>query len=179
MPARPFGLFASREANPIGRIKTFRDARRHAPDAPLFASGIEAMIGADAEHISPSCPLQGHFDLADAVSTVRSNSIGRSSGGNRPFDHHPRQSRLRRKASVGRHMRRFHSSGPMRPRLRQGQRTIHEGMAVARAMTGKDANPAMGGLACRPRVLPSDIAGCLALLQKAGLTQNQYSALIR
>ena len=60
------------------------------------------------------------------------------------------------------------------PRLRQIQRPVDKGVAVARYIGGKDADLAVGDFTRRTRILASHTAGCLALFQKTGLVDDQY-----
>ena len=60
------------------------------------------------------------------------------------------------------------------PGLGQVERPVDEGMTVAGHVGGEDPDLAVGDLAGRARVLARDAAGGLALLEKAGLVENQH-----
>jgi len=59
------------------------------------------------------------------------------------------------------------------PGLGQIQRTVDEGMAVARDQRREHANLAVRDLARRAGVLPPHATGCPALLEKSGLINDQ------
>jgi hypothetical protein len=60
------------------------------------------------------------------------------------------------------------------PGLGQVERPVDEGMTVPGHVGGEDPDLAVGDLAGRARVLARDTAGGLALLEKAGLIENQH-----
>ena len=66
----------------------------------------------------------------------------------------------------------------VRPGLGQIQRPVDEGMTVAGHVDREDADLAVGDLAGRAGVLPRHAAGRLALLEKAGLVENQHGILL-
>ncbi len=70
-------------------------------------------------------------------------------------------------------MRRRHPDRIVRPSLRQIQRPIDEGVAVARHIGGEHADLAVGDLARRAGALTADAAGRAALLEEPGLIDDQ------
>ena len=68
--------------------------------------------------------------------------------------------------------------GIVRPFFRQIKRPVDEGMAVTRHVGGEDADLAVGDLTRRARVLACNPARNFALLQKAGLVNDQNRILI-
>ena len=92
----------------------------------------------------------------------------------RALDHPDGERRLGREGRVVGHMRRRHAGRIVRPGLRQIQRPVDEGVAVARHIGGEDADLAVGDLARRAGVLPRHAARRLALLEKAGLIDHQH-----
>jgi hypothetical protein len=64
------------------------------------------------------------------------------------------------------------------PGLGQIQRPVDEGMAVPGYVGREDPDLAVGDLAGRARVLARDAAGALALLEEAGLVENQHGILV-
>ena len=130
-------------------------------------------VGADAEHIALAGTPQGHLDIADAVNAVGCDPAKRNICGERLADHFHGERRLCREGYSVRNMGRRHPDWVVRPGLGQIQRPVDEGMAVARHISAEHADLAVRDLARRPRVLTSDAAGGLALLQKPGLIQNK------
>src|ERR1019366_1119750 len=64
------------------------------------------------------------------------------------------------------------------PGFGQIQRPVDEGMTMARHISAEHAGLAVRDLASRPRVLTSDAAGGLTLLQKSSLIDNENRILI-
>ncbi len=83
-----------------------------------------------------------------------------------------------REGDLWRYMRRRQAGRIVGPGLGQVQRPIDEGVAVPGHVGGKDPDLAVGDLAGRARVLARHAAGGLALLEKAGLVQNQHGILV-
>ena len=71
-------------------------------------------------------------------------------------------------------MGRLQPNGIVAPALRQIERVIDEGMATTRHIGRKHADLAVRDLPGRARILPRHTARCLALLQKAGLVDDQH-----
>ena len=136
------------------------------------------MIGGDAQDIALAGLAQRGLDLARAIHAVRRNKRERHLCGDRARDHLARDLGFRRKTHFVRHMRRLQAFGIVRPFLRQIKRPVDEGMAVARHIGGEHADLAIGDLARRARVLARNPARRLALLQKAGLVDDQNRVLI-
>ena len=81
-------------------------------------------------------------------------------------------------AGLGRNVRRDHAGGIVCPRLRQIERSVDKGVAVARHIAAEDADLAVGDLARRPGILPADAARSLALLQEPGLINHKHRVVI-
>jgi hypothetical protein len=71
-------------------------------------------------------------------------------------------------------MRRRQAARVVGPGLGQVERAVNEGVPVPRRIGGEDPDLAVGDLARRAGVLPPDAARCLALLEKAGLINDQH-----
>ena len=137
------------------------------------------MSAADPEHVAFAGPAQSLFDVADTVDGVTGNPLERYRRGDRARDHSRRKLWLGRKADIGRHVGRFQAIRIVGPFLRKIQRTIDEGMTVARNVGGEHADLAVRDLARRTGVLTRHSARRLALLEKAGLVDHQHRIVIR
>src|ERR1700738_628253 len=98
--------------------------------------------------------------------------------GDRLFNHMQCESWLRCKARFVRHMRGCHPDRIIRPGFGKIQSPIDEGMAMARNVSCKHTDLAVGDLACRSRILACHTAGRLALLQEASLINNQHRIVV-
>jgi hypothetical protein len=83
-----------------------------------------------------------------------------------------------REAHLGRDMGGGQAGRIVGPGLGQIQCPINEGVAVPGHVGGEDPDLAVGDLAGRTRVLARHATGSLALLEKAGLVQDQHSILV-
>ena len=117
------------------------------------------VIGTDAEHVALAGAPQCHLDIADPIDAVGRDPGERHPRRDRTLDHPDGERGLGREARAVRHMRRGHPGGVVRPGLRQIQRPVDEGVAVARHIGGEHADLAIGDLAGRARVLTADTAG--------------------
>src|SRR6195256_4326350 len=82
-------------------------------------------------------------------------------------------------AKPGRHVCGFQTIWIVGPLLRKIQRAIDKRMTVARNVSSEDADLAVRNLACRPGVLPRHAARRLALLEKAGLVDDENRIVVR
>jgi hypothetical protein len=112
------------------------------------------MIGIDAKHISFAGSAQVPLNLANAVHRIGRNPAERHARCVRARDHPGRQLRLGREANIARHRGSLQTRRIVGPSLRQIERPIDEGMAVARYVGSEHTDLAVGYLSCRPRVLP-------------------------
>src|SRR6266478_2803495 len=131
------------------------------------------MSAADPEHIAFACLAQLLFDISDTVDRIGSNPLEWHSRGYGACDHCRRKLWFGRKACVGRHVCGFQTIGIVGPFLRKIQRAIDERMAMTRNVGSEDADLAICNLACRTSVLPRHTARRLALLEKAGLVDDE------
>src|SRR5882672_3624118 len=131
------------------------------------------MSAADPEHIAFACLAQLLFDISDTVDRIGSNPLEWHSRGYGACDHCRRKLWFGRKACVGRHVCGFQTIGIVGPFLRKIQRAIDERMAMTRKVGSEDADLAICNLACRTSVLPRHTARRLALLEKAGLVDDE------
>src|SRR6267378_1896654 len=113
------------------------------------------------------------FDISDTVDRIGSNPLEWHSRGYGACDHCRRKLWFGRKACVGRHVCGFQTIGIVGPFLRKIQRAIDERMAMTRNVGSEDADLAICNLACRTSVLPRHTARRLALLEKAGLVDDE------
>jgi hypothetical protein len=157
-------VLARRQALPSRRIDGARDLFRRAGDRRLALPGAEVMAGIDTEHIALAGAPQHHLDMADAIDAVGGNPGERHACRNCALDHPDGERGLGREGRVVRHMRRRHADRIVRPGLRQIQRPVDEGMAVARHIGGEHADLAVGDLprgAGVLRLTPQDARPCL------------------
>src|SRR5882762_8493128 len=134
------------------------------------------MSAADPEHIAFACLAQLLFDISDTVDRIGSNPLEWHSRGYGACDHCRRKLWFGRKACVGRHVCGFQTIGIVGPFLRKIQRAIDERMAMTRNVGSEDADLAICNLACRTSVLPRHTARRLALLEKAGLVDDEKAS---
>jgi hypothetical protein len=92
-------------------------------------------------------------------------------------NHPGRKLRLRGKADTWR-MCRFEAPRIIRPALRQIERAVHEGMTVARHIGREYPDLAIRDLPGRTGVLSRHSAGRLALLEIAGLVDDQHCVFV-
>src|SRR5271154_39739 len=131
------------------------------------------MSAADSEHIAFACLAELLFDISDTVDRIASNPLEWDRRGYRACDHSRRKLWFGRKARVGGHVRGFQTIWIVGPFLRKIQRAIDERMAMTRNIGGEYADLAVRNLACRTGVLPRHAARRLALLEKAGLVDDE------
>src|SRR5450631_2900193 len=131
------------------------------------------MSAADSEHIAFACLAELLFDIADTVDRIGSYPLEWHSRGYRACDHSRRKLWFGRKARVGRHVRGFQTIWIVGPFLRKIQRAIDERMAMARNIGGEHADLAVRNLACGTSILPRHAARRIALLEKAGLVDDE------
>jgi hypothetical protein len=67
----------------------------------------------------------------------------------------------------------------IRPALWQTERPVHDGMTMPGNMGCEHTDLAIGDLAGRTCILPTDPARCLALLEKTGLIKHENGIGIR
>jgi hypothetical protein len=133
---------------------------------------VELCGARDAEPVSLAGPAQRHLHLANPIDAVRRHPGERYPGIDRPLDHLDRE--VRREPDVLRDMGRRPTVRITGPALGQVETPVDEGVALGGHIGGEDADLAIGDLAGRAGVLPSDAARRLALLQKAGLVDGQH-----
>src|ERR1700747_2383107 len=131
------------------------------------------MSAADSEHIAFACQAQLLFDISDAVDRIGSNSFEGHCRDYGACDHCRRKLWFGRKACVGRHICGFQTIWILGPFFRKIQRAIGERIAMTRNVSSEDADLAVRNLACRTGVLPRHTARRLALLEKAGLVDDE------
>src|SRR5882762_2683413 len=131
------------------------------------------MSAADPEHIAFACLAQLLFDISNTVDGITGNPLEWYRRGYGACDHCRRKLWFGRKACVGRHVCGFQTIGIVGPFLRKIQRAIDERMAMTRNVGSEDADLAICNLACRTSVLPRLTARRLALLEKAGLVDDE------
>src|SRR5450631_4264159 len=131
------------------------------------------MSAADSEHIAFACLAELLFDISDTVDRIGSYPLEWHSRGYRACDHSRRKLWFGRKARVGRHVCGFQTIWIVCPLLWKIQCAIDERMAMTRNVGSEDADLAVRNLACRTGVLPGHAARRLALLEKAGLVDDE------
>src|SRR5450631_1571935 len=136
------------------------------------------MSAADPEHIAFACLAELLFDISDTVDRIGSYPLERHSRGYRACDHSRLKLGFGRKARVGRHVCGRQTIRIVGPSLWKIQRAIDERMAMARNVGREDADLAVRNLACRTGVLPRHAARRLALLEKAGLVDDENRIVI-
>src|SRR5713101_5171625 len=119
------------------------------------------------------------LDISDTVDRIGSYPLEWHSRGYRACDHSRRKLWFGRKADIGRHTCGFQTIWIVGPFLRKIQRAIDERMAMTRNVGSEDADLAVRNLACRTGVLPHHTARRLALLEKAGLVDDEDRIVIR
>src|ERR1700739_1700745 len=131
------------------------------------------MSAADSEHIAFARLAELLFDISDAVDRIGSNPLEWHCRDYGACDHCRRKLWFGRKACVGRHICGFQTIWILGPFFRKIQRAIDERMAMTRNVSSEDADLAVRNLACRTGVLPRHTARRLALLEKAGLVDDE------
>jgi len=173
MQTRLFCPMPCRLAFPVGRFQGFGDLRCCASNRPLFAPRPEPMRRTHAKHVAFASAPQIPLDIAYAIDVVGCNPAEGHSRRDRTFDHPGGNLRLRRKADIGRYMRRLHARRIFGPTFRQVERAVNERVAPTRHVGGKHPDLAVGDLARRACVLPTDATGTFALFQKTRFINDQ------
>jgi transposase len=172
------GAVAGRQSPPSALGKVLRDLGGGAANKRLHAPGPEHVIGGNAQDIPFARLAQHGLDISRAIHAVRRHKGKWYLCGERSRDHSAGNLRLRRKPHIVRHTRRLQAIGIVHPLLWQIKGTIDKGLAVARHVTSKHANLAVGDLARRARVLACYPARFLALLQETGLINDKNRRLV-
>src|SRR5258707_5902087 len=139
---------------------------------------MEYMSAADPEHIAFACLAELLLDISDTVDLIGSYSLEWHSRGYRACDHSSRKLWFGRKARAGRHVCGLQTIWIVGPFLWKIQRAIDERMAMTGNVGREDADLAVRNLACRTGVLPRHTARRVALLEKAGLVDDEDGIVI-
>jgi hypothetical protein len=140
---------------------------------------MERHCRVDAEHVALARTAQRHLDVADAVHAVGRDPAKGHARGKGLLDHAERHGRLGGEGRSCRNLGRSHAGRIIRPSLGQIQRAVDEGVTVPRHIGPEHPDLAVGDLARRAGVLPPNAAGGLALLEEAGLINDQHRILGR
>ena len=167
-----FGSLSGGQTPPSRRIKPLRDLQGGSSHRRLPVPGAEMMVGGNAKHIALARAAQRHLDIANAIDAIGGNPGKRHGRHQRTLDHGERKRGLGRKTGAGWHMRRSHPGFIAGPTLGQIKLPVNKGMPQARNIRGKDADLAVRNLPGRARILTGDLAGGLALFEKAGLYKS-------
>jgi len=128
----------------------------------------------DPEHVALARSAQSRLDLAHAVDAVGGDPGERHARLERPLDHRDRDRRLGGEVQVVGHVSGTPAIRLIGPAPGQVELAIDEGVAAIGHVGGEHADLAVGDLACRAGVLPLHPAGRGALLEKAGLVDDQH-----
>src|SRR3981189_828465 len=136
------------------------------------------MSAADPQHIAFACLAYLLLDISDTVDRIGSYPLEWHSRGYRACDHSRRKLWFGRKARAGRHVCGLQTIWIVGPFLWKIQRAIDERMAMTGNVGREDADLAVRNLACRTGVLPRHTARRVALLEKAGLVDDEDGIVI-
>src|SRR5258707_219157 len=139
---------------------------------------MEYMSAADPEHIAFACLAELLLDISDTVDRIGSYPLEWHSRGYRACDHSSRKLWFGRKARAGRHVCGLQTIWIVGPFLWKIQRAIDERMAMTGNVGREDADLAVRILACRAGVWPRHTARRVALLEKAGLVDDEDGIVI-
>src|SRR5271165_118747 len=119
------------------------------------------------------------FDIANTVDGIARDPLEWDRRGYRACNHSGRELGFGCKAGIGGHVGGFQAIRIVSPFLRKIQRAINECMTVARNVGSEDTDLAVRDLARGASVLPRHSARRLALLEKAGLVDDEDRIVIR